>query len=708
MRRILTSLLIGAAVAACGSARADNFIWRNSGSDMSIAANYLTTSGAVQTTAPGSGDVIWFTKPAQVQPHLSRSMTFKSLYFSVYPANEQNQSAAIRGEQNCSGYVIGGEAGCTLTLTATGGDPRAINGYTLGTNVVDVPLILSGNAPQVGGTGHTLVFNQPIAMDGSPLSRDISVTTGTLTNSQPSMCIFATENPNFRPKRIGFSWGSRIGVAHPKALAGVPELCSTGWGGSDNPTLENLCDEPLVMDDVVKWSEGWQQGYGGLQKLTVVGRHPIVMTNCVWALGQRDYKGRYINTALSVKNIGFSASDSGGFVKCGTDMFETLGDYQESGGTTHILVADGMFYPHKLSGTGGIFRKDRKFMLTGGTNSKDDNLLEYPTLGVDQDVTIEVNFMNGLFFGERDGNNQRAGGFSGMGGERKVRLVDPNSKALLSLVRGEKTSYTDSSGNRKGFIAPHRWVFGNKSATGTAVLVNDCTLANASDSKSAAYEVWAIQGKSDVAGRFAGTVTIFPGSNTCSFKKKGDGVLSFEKPIAGLSKPSSVEAGGLLLNANFNISGIEWTVKTNAWIGGKGQSNAITVNGGGAVSGGEFGAGEFQPTSVALEPGAGMLVNFRGGTAGCIVAKGTGAFTAGGQNFIRVDVEEGAPIQGKAKILDWTGYTGSLATSTMFDLDNYEIIYDKERITSLTVVEQDGAIWINYMCAAPGFKVMVR
>lgn len=681
MRRVLTNLMIIAAVMVAGRADADDLVWANRFANMSDGANWNPSK------TPTSSDRLIFSEKPIVQPYLDENLTVKSIWFA--DSGDLNHISETKGMD----YRIIGVDGAVLTLSGYGKSSQTIMNLTKGTNWVEVPLAFQADAKDENngiwfqGEGNNSTRGRVI------FAKEIS----TAKNEQQIyICdgefVFAHANPNFAPVRFGWRQSARVGVADPQAFAAVKNVYVSNWAADGSDKTTRLMNETGGAFD---WPSLEEIYVASTDALSFEG-DPVIMTNCVLLLKNNDGKARRAQAAVTIRKI--TAGQDTTYINGGTNMWEAVEDLSEEGGTCQIRLEDGMYYPHNLFG--GAIRSGRQCRFMGNPNNSDINQSSCPTIGVNQNADIPLSYLGGISFGESGGD--RSGGFSGMGGTREIWLTVGGSR--VDLLGKQKLS------SGEAYMTPDQWVFGNRSATGTAKLMNNVTLT-----PSGKAVIMAIKGFSDVAGRFAGDVIYSKDLGTGMFFKGGDGVIAFDKSFTPPSNNCSIKNGGVLLN--FADAKGKWKQETIAggfsWIGGNGTFNGSfefdNRNGTVAIAGGDFGEGEFKITSgVKLPAGGGILVNFRKGKAGCVTCVGSGEFTAAGGNFIKIDLEPDAPIQGKAKVLDWSGYTGNLGNATMFDLSNYEIIWDHEKIDSLTVLEKDKAVWISYMCAASGFKVMVR
>lgn len=681
MRRVLTNLMIIAAVMVAGRAVADDLVWANMSANMSDGGNW------VPAKSPTAADRLIFSEKPTVQPYLNDNLTVKELCFA--DKNDLNHISETKGLD----YHITGADGAVLTLSGSGRSSPAIMHYTRGTNWVEVPLAFQADAQSENngiwfqGEGNNssrgrLIFANELST--TKLGQQFFICDGEF--------VFAHANPNFAPALFGWRQSARVCVGDPQAFVAVKNVYVSNWAADGSDKTTRLINETGRAFD---WPALEEIRVASTDTLSFEGS-PVVATNCVLRLNNNDGKTRRAQAAVTIRKI--VAGQATTYINGGTNMWEVLENLGEDGGTCQIRLEDGMYYPHNLFG--GAIRDGRQCFFYGNPNNGDINQGSCPTLGVNQDAEIPLSYLGGVSFG--DSKNMRSGGFSGMDGTREIWLTVGDRR--VDLLGKQKLP------SGEAYMTPDQWVFGNRSATGTAKLMNNVTLTS-----SGSAVIMAIKGFSDVAGRFAGDVVYSQTLGDGQFFKGGDGVIAFDKSFTPPSNNCSIKNGGVQLN--FADAKGKWKLEPIAggfsWIGGNGTFNGSfefdNKNGTLAIAGGDFGEGEFKITSgVKLPAGGGILVNFRKGKAGCITCVGSGAFTAAGGNFIKIDLEPDAPIQGKSKVLDWSGYTGDFGSATMFNLDNYEIIYDHEQIDSLTVVEKDNAIWISYMRAASGFKVMIR
>lgn len=635
----------------------DELVWANEGD-----GNMLVGTSYLEGRPPTASSVIYFIGDPIVQPHLPNNLEVKGLYFGL-PKTDKTEIVP-----DVDGYVMSGAEGATLTLNARASD-WALNSRATGTVLFDVPILLSGSGTvNFGGTGVHFVFTKPIRTSGV-YTQDVNTWTDGTDAKHCGSLTFATANLDFKPKQIHCSTATDLRFAHPDAIVAVTNIVCGEWGALQNPRMWNLSDGPLVLDNL----KGWTGESFGVNNLLFNG-NPFVMTNGDYSVSMRDSKPRSANAAVTVLRIRADGDNGSSFNKAGTNMWETLEDRVEAPGVVnHTLVSDGMYYPHHLYGDG--IRPERRLRLNGHGGG-------YPTLGIAKDVRLFVEDLGGISFGYKDNGGQyqqSAGGFSGMGGDVHITLVDELDNAY-SLTNGMKTP------SGVAYVTPSPWVFGNVSATGTAILDNDVNFAGN-------REIWAFQGTADVAGRFAGDVKTRTAEMTGSYTitKKGSGALSFEKSIE--AKTLSIQEGGVY--ANF-IATNQWTVNNSGFLGGTGAVANITVKAGAGLRGGESGHGELQIWDVSMESGSRIQVDVGEEETGLLRFKdATKKFSGTGPIYVTPKFYPGAAILDRVKIIDWSEVQ-TASVKTLLDLALYQLDYDPEELVAADLSSDEEGLYLSY------------
>ena len=652
-----------------------NRIWANTGTDMNDPASYL------ENLLPGDGDTIYFTESVKVQPYLTSSLTVKGVFFGLY---DGSRTAA---EDDPTGYVITGAEGAVLTLTGQDGNAYAVNSATTaGEAEIRVPILLTGSKPHLAANGMRINLSGAISTSGE-YTQDVQTLTSGENETHIGYLIFSAANPDFKPEKIHWSTG-RMVYAHPQALMNVKTIASGNWS-SNLPVVYNTSGEPMVMDLLEKFEdEDW-----GLNQLTFEGA-PFIMTNCEFAVSQRNSKPRVFNAAVSFKSVGGWDYSGSTFDKRGTNMLEVVGDYHESDGiVSHIQIASGLFYPHKLLET--VARADRRCRING--DGANDTTQPYPTLGVDKDVRIPVSNLGGISFGKD--SEVKGGGLSGMGGEVKVMLTDKSDNPL-TLEYGVKTS------EGSGYLLPNPFAFGHFAATGTVILENDITRSGGD------INMCVFQGKANVAGRYAGHLTVSGGN----FAKNGNGTLAFEGALT-LDSGKQVQAngGGLLINTDLSEIVGDIRLNNDAWIGGTGVVAHIHKESAGvygAIRPGEFGKGTLTVKGTKNSKFAdktGFIVDITAtGTTGLLKLEGSSSYDMNrGGYWMRIEPQEGAPA-GKYKIMDWSGMDGT-PSGNWISANGFSVQYDARKVKKAELSVEDKAMYLTYAPATPvGIKLILR
>lgn len=652
-----------------------NRIWANAGTDMNDPASYL------ENLLPGDGDTIYFTEPVKVQPYLTSSLTVKGVFFGLY---DGSRTAA---EDDPTGYVITGAEGAVLTLTGQDGNSYAVNSATTaGEAEINVPLLLTGNSPHLAANGMRINLSGAISTSGE-YTQDVQTLTGGENETHIGYLIFSTANPDFKPSMIHWSTG-RMVYAHPQALMNVKTIASGNWGGY-LPYVYNTSGEPMVMDKMESFARE-SHGHNGL---TFEGS-PFIMTNCEFSVSRRDNKFMTFNAMVAFKSVGGWDYSGNAFSKGGTNMLEMVGDYHESENiTSHLHIARGLFYPHKLLET--VARTDRRCRLNG--DGANDTAQPYPTLGVDKDVRIPVSNLGGISFGKD--SEVKGGGLSGMGGEVKVMLTDKSDNPL-TLEYGVKTP------EGSGYLLPNPFAFGHFAATGTVILENDITRSGGD------INMCAFQGKANVAGRYAGHLTVSGGN----FAKNGNGTLAFEGSLT-LDSGKQVQAngGGLLINTDLSEIVGDIRLNNDAWIGGTGVVAHIwkeSASAYGAIRPGEFGKGTLMVKGTKNSKFAdktGFIVDITAtGTTGLLKLEGSSIYDMNRSGYwMRIEPQEGAPA-GKYKIMDWSGMDGT-PSGNWISANGFTVQYDARKVKKAVLSVEDNAMYLTYAPVAPvGLKLILR
>ena len=644
---------------------ANTLTWANTGADLNAASSY------VENRAPTANDVIYFTEPASVQPYLSSSLTVKGVFFGRY------DSSRTTADTDPTGYVFTGADGAVLTLAGSGNSNYTMNSLTeAGSAEFNVPILLSGNNPYFAANGIALDFKGPISTTQA-FGQDVYTVTEGKDNTHIGLLRLSAANPDFKPKKIHVAGSTHLELHHPEAIIAVPDISTGHWGGTDYPHMYNTTGEPIVLDALLKFSA---ESYG-LNAFYFEGS-PFIMTNCEFAVSQRDNKARYFNADVQLKTIGGWDYNGNAFSKSGTNMLELVGSYYEASGiASHLQILQGMFYPHDLFGT--VARDGRRCRINGdGANG---TTTPYPTLGVDRDARIPVSNLGGISFGKD--NERKGGGLSGMGGEVSVTLTDTNDNEI-ELVDNLKTP------ENSGYIAPYPWAFGHPSATGTLCLENDL-------SRSGDANIYVLQGAADVTARLKGNVKFLNGN----VYKYGNGTLALEGGLEMSSgKQLRATDGGLLVNCDLS-TGFEGTVHYNGggWLGGTGtvkQFHFEAANS--ALRGGEFGHGTLTVdgtgTAFKFAGSCGIIVDITDeGTCGLLKFQGDLSKYSSNWSghWVQINASKDAP-RGKYKIMDWSEGTGT--PTKMMTAEAYQDIrYDEENVKIARLFVEDSAMYLSFV-----------
>ena len=642
---------------------ASTMIWANTGTDMNAAESY------VELRVPTKDDTIYFLDAPVVQPHLTDDLTVYAVHF------DDLAHAAVTP---ACGYVISAEEGKTLTLKANyinQATQYAIHCWAYGTNTIEAAICLTGGKINLGGNGMTLILNGEVSTNPDNVGNQEMYVSGSSSSGHDAKIVFGHANPDLHPKFLEFDGQTYLAFTDKDAFCAVPEFRSNHWGGTPYTFFANESGEPAVWPSVTRFLFN---GYGH-NGFTFEGS-PFIWENCLFEDPARNSKTRTVNTHLLVKKIRCTDYDNikNGFMTfSGTGMIETLEGYEDdvggSGRVYNLQVSNGAYYSHV--GLQGGATTDRAVYLAGDSR--------YPVLAFDQDVSISSGFRAGAYSCQADKNM----GFAGMGGEVEITVDGGN-------VMNYKDRTTEDSGKAP---TPRNWVFGNKYATGTAVLMNEVSCSASSE-----IFLYGIQGEAYVAGRFAADVT---STQNKQLSKKGDGVVAFES--ACNFGNSYVWEGGLLFNGDCTGTP-SWTAKGGAMIGGTGSCKSITIDGNATLRPGEFGGTlTVKEGSVSLETGAKVVIDIAADKHSCLAVEAEGSYyykTPGANGAtMEINLVDGAPASGKVKIMDWSKAKADSLTN-LFDPSSYTLTYDEAKISEATLTRDntEKALYLEYKAKEPG------
>jgi hypothetical protein len=218
----------------------DKLVWANRSSNMNDAASWNDLEGNVSTIAPSKDTLLIFSSKAAVQPVLTADLSAIGLYFvahtnstlpSVHPADGF-------GGYNYDGYNITAENGASLYLYGN----QHNNGWTrdfymasLGTNVIDAPIVFADNGSQHQArcSGGRLILKQPLVATSN--------TKFLVGVNAKGRVVFGAANPDFKPSELHIE--GDLEIMDKEALIAVPKFTSGcwGWGTSVNGFASEKC-----------------------------------------------------------------------------------------------------------------------------------------------------------------------------------------------------------------------------------------------------------------------------------------------------------------------------------------------------------------------------------------------------------------------------------------------------------------------------------
>lgn len=649
-------------------------IWANTGTDMNAAESY------VELRAPTKDDTIYFVDAPVTQPHLTDDLTVYAVHF------DDLAHAAVTP---ACGYVISTEEGKTLTLKANyinQTSQYAIHCWAYGTNTIEAAICLTGGKINLGGNGMTLILSGEVSTNPENVGNQEMIVSGSSTSGHNAKIVFGHANPDLYPKYLEFGGQTYLAFTDKDAFCAVPEFRSNHWGGAPYTFFANESGEPAVWPLLTKFLFN---GYGH-NGFTFEGS-PFIWENCLFEDPARNDKDRTINTHLLVKKIRCTDYDNSGFMTfSGTGMIETLEGYEDDvsglGRTYNLQISNGAYYSHV--GLQGEALTDRAVYLNGDGRC--------PVLVFDTNDTKSISISSGFRPGAYSCAAGKNMGFAGMGGEVEI-TVDGGA------VMDDANSTLEDSGKAP---APKNWVFGNKYATGTAVLMNEVCINATSDS---GIDLYGFQGEAYVAGRFAAAVT---STKNQRLNKRGNGIVAFESGC-NFGANSVVWEGGLLFNGDCTGT-TNWTAKGGAMIGGTGFCTGITIDGGATLRPGELGGTlTVKEGCVSLENGAKVVIDIAADKNGYLVVEAEGSYyykTPGANGAtMEINLLDGAPESGKVKIMDWSQAKADSLTN-LFDPSSYVLTYDESKISKAKLIRDDEekALYLQYAAGSKGFSIILR
>ncbi|MBO7223181.1 MAG: hypothetical protein J6V70_03510, partial [Kiritimatiellae bacterium] len=168
-KNFMKTIAITIALTICSTLFAyDKLIWANRSSNMNDAASWNDLDGNVSTIAPSKDTLLIFSSKAAVQPVLTADLSAIGLYFVAHTNSTLPSVHADDGfgGYNYDGYNITAENGASLYLYGN----QHNNGWTrdfymasLGTNVIDAPIVFADNGSQHQArcSGGRLILKQP-------------------------------------------------------------------------------------------------------------------------------------------------------------------------------------------------------------------------------------------------------------------------------------------------------------------------------------------------------------------------------------------------------------------------------------------------------------------------------------------------------------------------------------------------------------------
>ncbi len=577
--------------------------WGNTGTDFNAGASWTNT------TAPGSGDRAFFATDRVTQPRLSTSASVFGLFFT--PGLGTNSASATPA---CGGYVLSGEPGTVLTLTASGYNYSGvymIEQCTTGTNVISAGVAFPDAAflanRYINLVSGTLEFSGSIAGNENNIIRLGG--TGNL-----AALIVSGDNSGFTG---GFTKSSAVPVfiRHRNAFSKLKRIEFT-IHGAGSPTFNRFVNEaggPLVFENNPAIFLNGGDG------IIIDGNYPINFgTNTVTFNDSNAGRNCPLTINVPLVKIGGPTVQTGannGYVKKGTGTLEVSG---RSSYLAETIIADGVF----LARHSEAFSPSNAVCIT-----KLGTIGGILGLGYG-DFTNPIGTSAGCVYSKTSGGYSNTGGWAAYGADRKVNI----GGAFQGVT------------NVAPFLS--NIILGAANADATVTFQNPLYINSMS--------FFSYNGSADVDGRISGVITNY-NTSTATVSKYGNGTLELTATNT-LAGTMNIYEGELRVSGALGAS-LALNVKTNgAVLGGGGKmSGAVTVEKGGALSiDNRLGTTTFEG-NLTLNAGANMQITLDGSNKTGIRFAGTGKTL---KNLGAVDCYVYASNRnvwfGTLTVIDWT------------------------------------------------------
>lgn len=490
----------------------DKLVWANRSSNMNDAASWNDLDGNVSTIAPSKDTLLIFSSKAAVQPVLTADLSAIGLYFvahtnstlpSVHPADGF-------GGYNYDGYNITAENGASLYLYGN----QHNNGWTrdfymasLGTNVIDAPIVFADNGSQHQArcSGGRLILKQPLVATSN--------TQFFVGGNAMGRVVFESANPDFEPSELYIQ--GHLEIMNKEGLIAVPKFASGCWGWStavngfpsekccrlrnSSGEIATITAETFVLD---------------AHDNMLFNGDPFDMSNTSLQATMRD--GKPIGageTYVIFKEI--TCRDSGDRTLSinGDGAIINLGQFcRNTSFTNNLQVNSGTYFA--VTPEGLSKNHNRLHLNVYPSNLKPANL------GINFDYAPDPNMDNEDDFIMYHHN--RPGGFAAYEGVRRVKLL--NGEMLY-----RSKSHAILGGDYKESIS-HNLSFGSPYANGTIILENDINV----NQNNSGMGFVVLDGSPFVDARIEGIITnsYNDAENlNASITKYDNGVLALDGPI---------------------------------------------------------------------------------------------------------------------------------------------------------------------------------
>lgn len=684
-KNFIKTFAITIALTICSTLFAyDKLIWANRSSDMNAASSWNDLDGNVSTIAPSKDTLLIFSSKAEVQPVLTADLSAIGLYFvahtnstlpSVHPADGF-------GGYNYDGYNITAENGASLYLYGN----QHNNGWTrdfymasLGTNVIDAPIVFADNGSQHQArcSGGRLILKQPLVATSN--------TKFLIGVNAKGRVVFGAANPEFKPKELHIE--GDLEIMDKEALIAVPKFTSGcwGWGTSVNGFASEKCCRlrntsgeiaTITAETFVLYD------HDGMY----FNDDPFDMSNTTLQTSMRDGKPiGVVDTYVIFKEIICSASGNRTLSINGDGAIINLGQFcRNTSNTNNLQINSGTYFAVTPEGLSKNYNKLHLDVYP--SNMKPANL------GINFDYAPDPSMDNEDDFIMYHHN--RPGGFAAYEGVRRVKLL--NGEMLY-----RSKSHAILGGNNKQSISQNL-SFGFPYANGTIILENDINV----NQNNAGMGFVVLDGSPFVDARIEGMITNSYNDAVnlnASITKYDNGVLALDGPIY-ITRNSEVQGGGLLINDKANC---KFKVFENAWIGGTGIAKDLEVLAGGGIRPGEQGGEMEIAGNVTLKDGAKVIIDVNpDGTHGCANFTGSNVkLKAEGDIVFELNAFEKGEGGNKVKVLDWSEATATDVTA--FDLEKYSLEYDEEMFSYVKLTKEDTAMYVSYRYKNPNPTMII-